>query len=172
MRQRFALTRRRLAPAALARALTGALVTGLGACTSLHTPPPGSPTATLVLDSNQRVVVQAFANETCAPSPAGTRMALLHPTEGERLRGTAKPVAAGATLVVSVQTLPGDGVPAPACQATARFLPAAQATYILTFRHDPEANSCQLVLLKRGEFGSVEPEPSFQVLPQHCPAAH
>jgi hypothetical protein len=143
----------------------------LPACTSLHTPPTGGPIATLVLDSNQRVVVQAYANEACAPSPAGTRIALLHPTEGERLRGTAKQVAAGAPMVVSVQTLPGDGVPVPACQVTARFTPVAQASYILTFRHDPEANSCQVVVLRRGEYGSVEPEPSFQALSGHCPTA-
>jgi hypothetical protein len=150
--------------------LSVGLSMGLSACTSLHTPPTGSPTATLVLDSNQRAVVQSFADAACAPAPAGTRIALLHPTEGEPLRGTAKPVAAGASMVVSVQTLPGNGVPAPACTVTTRFTPAAQATYILTFRHDPEANSCQGVLLKRGEFGSVEPEPSFQVLSGPCPA--
>jgi hypothetical protein len=148
----------------------GAALLALGGCTSLHTPPAGSPTATLVFDSNQRVVVQAFADDTCAPSPAGTRIALLHPTEGEPLRGTAKPVAAGAPMVVSVQTLPGDGVPAPACLVSVRFTPVMQGSYILTFRHDPAANSCQVVLLKRGEYGSVEAEPSFQVLKARCPA--
>lgn len=149
--------------------LAGGLALSLPACTSLHAPPPGTPSATLVLDSNQRALVQAFADAACAPSPAGTRVALLHPTAGEPLRGSAKQVLAGAPLVVSVQTLPGDGVPAPACSVTTRFTPAAQATYILTFRHDPEANSCQGVLLKRGEFGSVEPEPGFQVLGSPCP---
>jgi hypothetical protein len=150
-------------PMALALTLT------LSGCESLYKPAAGQPTATLVIDSNKPGIVQAFQNEACAPADAGSRIALLHPSEGDALRGTAKPVEAGKPLILSMQMNTLQDGQMVSCTPTGRFTPAADRVYILFFRYNPNTRACTLNLMRRSSLGSTEAEPDFTLLPATCP---
>jgi hypothetical protein len=150
-------------------ALLGAMSGAMSGCASQHTPRAGQPTATLVIDSNQPGEVLAFRNEACEPAQAGARIGLLHATEGEPLRGTAKIIEAGQPLVVTMDMRNKlDGAPV-SCRQTGRFTPTQGAVYHLFFRYNAAGRSCTLSLMHRSTLGSIEPEPSYTVLPAWCP---
>jgi hypothetical protein len=141
----------------------------MSGCVSLYQPAAGQPTATLVIDSNKPGILQAFQNEACTPADAGSRISFLHPSEGDALRGTAKPVEAGKPLILSMQmNTPQDGQMV-SCALTGRFTPAADRVYILFFRYNPTTHACTLNLMRRSSLGSTEAEPDFTLLPARCP---
>ncbi len=154
---------------ALALTMTLALTWPLSGCVSRYTPTAGQPTATLVIDSNQPGVVQALRHEACAPADAGSRIALLHPTEGDALRGTAKPVEADKPLILSMQMNTSQDGQMVTCSQTGRFTPAADRVYILFFRYNAGTRTCTLNLMRRSSLGSTEAEPGFTLLPAPCP---
>ena len=156
-----------LARRGLAFAATS-LVLGLSACVSHYQPRPGAPTATLVIDSNSAGFVQAFRSEACDKPEAGSRISFLHPTAGDRLRGTAKPIEADRPLILSVYSnSPHEGQMA-SCGVTARFTPQAGQQYVLMYRVSHESRQCTLNLLRHTSDGALEAEPGLTQLPNVC----
>jgi hypothetical protein len=154
-------------PAAITLTLA-TLMLGLAGCVSMYKPASGSPTATLVIDSNQPGFVQAFKSASCDKADAGSRISFLHPSAGDALRGTAKPIEAGTPLILSMDMnsrLDGEMV---SCNLTGRFTPEPERTYILFFRYNPSARTCTLDMMRRSSLGSTEPEPGFTLLPVKC----
>jgi hypothetical protein len=141
---------------------------GLTGCVSVYKPAAGQPTATLVIDSNKTGFVQAFQSEACDKADAGSRISFLHPSAGDRLRGTAKPIEAGKPLILSMDMNSREEQEMVSCNITGRFTPEAGGVYHLFFRYDPQDRTCNMGVLRRSALGSVEPEPSFKVLPVKC----
>jgi acyl-coenzyme A thioesterase PaaI-like protein len=148
--------------------LLAAASVGLTACVSIYKPAAGSPTATLVIDSNKPGFVQAFKSEACDKADAGSRISFLHPSAGDRLRGAAKPIEAGKPLILSMDMNSREEQDMVSCNITGRFTPLAGGVYHLFFRYDPQDRTCSMSILRRSELGSVEPEPSFKSLPVKC----
>jgi hypothetical protein len=144
------------------------LTLSLAGCVSMYKPTSGGPTATLVIDSNQPGFVQAFKSEACDKAEAGSRISFLHPSAGDALRGTARPIEAGKPLILSMDMnsqLDGERV---SCNLTGRFTPQPDDTYILFFRYNASARTCTLDMMRRSSLGSTEPEPGFTLLPVKC----
>ncbi|MEY4765295.1 MAG: hypothetical protein RI907_1968 [Pseudomonadota bacterium] len=131
---------------------------------SLDAPAPDQ--ARLILDSNGPARVYWSAQPDC--SEQSQPLVRLHPTEGERLRGSAKNVRPAPSAWLRFRTQRPDGLAN--CDLGGSLKVEGGRNYIAMFRADGEANECMLQVMQQMPDGSIELAPGFQAF-QVCTAA-
>lgn len=113
-------------------------------CASQYSAPTSGPTAVITLSTapipaGSWTLVQNFDNETCAPSPHGTRLATFTTTavqgSGDPHSGVQRIVAAGRPAVIAhiFRTGAAGFTETTACAVTHSFVPIAGARYRVAF---------------------------------------
>ncbi len=130
----------------------------LTACAKMYVAPTGMPTATLTLAASLEqhpgawILVQNFNNDSCEPSPNGTRLATFTTKSiqgaGDAHSGVSKSIPADRPVVFSFiyQTGAAGFTDTTSCAVTQSFMPAPGARYRAAF--DMVGDKC-VVLVRR-----------------------
>jgi hypothetical protein len=107
--------------------------------------PASAEKATVIFSSDpDGVMVQAFADRACGPSPHGTRVAYFFRDYFDRRTGAPKPVIAGREFVFTFRLRHDTGSAVTFCESTRAFVPQAGRTYRAHFIRD--ARTCDVIL--------------------------
>ena len=139
------------------RATIAGLFALLAGCATHYTAPTSGPTATVTFSASgltpgSTILVQNFDNESCAPSPTGTRLATFTTTavqgKGDPHSGAVRilPAERPAVVTFAYQAGASGFTDTETCEITQSFIPTVGARYRVAF--EKSGGICSVFVLR------------------------